>query len=144
MEPGQTVELAGYTFRFAGIGEIDGPNYVAARATIEVTRNGKHEKTLYPEKRVYNVQQMPMTEAAIDSGFTRDLYVALGEAVTPTAWVVRVQHKPFVNWIWLGCVIMAIGGIFAAADRRYRVATRAAPADIASQTPPVAAPAPVR
>jgi cytochrome c-type biogenesis protein CcmF len=144
MEPGQTVELAGYTFRFAGIGEIDGPNYVAARATIEVTRNGKHEKTLYPEKRVYNVQQMPMTEAAIDSGFTRDLYVALGEAVTPTAWVVRVQHKPFVDWIWLGCVIMAIGGIFAAADRRYRVATRAARADIASQTPPVTAPAPVR
>ena len=144
MEPGQTVELAGYTFRFAGIGEIDGPNYVAARATIEVTRNGKHEKTLYPEKRVYNVQQMPMTEAAIDSGFTRDLYVALGEAVTPTAWVVRVQHKPFVDWIWLGCVIMAIGGIFAAADRRYRVATRAARADIASQTQPAAAPAPVR
>jgi len=144
MEPGQTVELAGYTFRFAGIGEIDGPNYVAARATIEVTRNGKHEKTLYPEKRVYNVQQMPMTEAAIDSGFTRDLYVALGEAVTPTAWVVRVQHKPFVDWIWFGCVIMAIGGIFAAADRRYRVAARAARPDIASQTQPATAPAPVR
>jgi cytochrome c-type biogenesis protein CcmF len=144
MEPGQTVELAGYTFRFAGIGEIDGPNYVAARATIEVTRNGKHEKTLYPEKRVYNVQQMPMTEAAIDSGFTRDLYVALGEAVTPTAWVVRVQHKPFIDWIWFGCVIMAIGGIFAAADRRYRVATRAARAEITPQTQPAAAPAPVR
>jgi cytochrome c-type biogenesis protein CcmF len=144
MEPGQTVELAGYTFRFAGIAEVEGPNYVAARATIEVTRNGAREKTLYPEKRVYSVQQMPMTEAAIDSGLTRDLYVALGEAVTPTAWVVRVQHKPFVDWIWFGCVIMAIGGIFAAADRRYRVAARAARTDTTVQPEPTTAPAPVR
>jgi cytochrome c-type biogenesis protein CcmF len=85
---------------------------------------------------------MPMTEAAIDTGLTRDLYVAMGEAVTPTAWIVRVWVKPFVDWIWFGCVIMALGGFLAAADRRYRVAPRAV-AQTAS-TPAGAAPAPVR
>jgi cytochrome c-type biogenesis protein CcmF len=69
---------------------------------------------------------MPMTEAAINRGVTRDLYVALGEALTPTTWIVRVWHKPFVNWIWIGCLIMACGGLCAVSDRRYRVATRSA------------------
>jgi cytochrome c-type biogenesis protein CcmF len=91
---------------------------------------------------VYAVQQMPMTEAAIDSGFTGDLYVALGEAVSPTAWVVRVQHKPFVDWIWFGAVIMALGGILAASDRRYRVASRAPRAELAPQPQAASAPAP--
>jgi len=79
---------------------------------------------LYPEKRIYVVQNMPMTEAAIDTGFTRDLYVSLGEAVSATAWVVKVQHKPFIDWIWGGCLLMALGGALAASDRRYRVAAR--------------------
>ena len=77
---------------------------------------------LYPERRIYTVQEMPMTEAAIDPGLTRDLYVALGDPVGGGAWIVRVQYKPFVDWIWGGCLIMALGGLLAASDRRYRFA----------------------
>ncbi len=124
MEPGDTVELGGYTFRFDGVRDVQGPNYVAARAQIQVDKNGRAVTTLYPEKRIYTVQNMPMTEAAIDPGFTRDLYVSLGDAVSATAWIVRVQHKPFVDWIWGGCLLMALGGAVAASDRRYRVAAR--------------------
>jgi cytochrome c-type biogenesis protein CcmF len=125
MATGDTVELAGYVFRFDGIREVQGPNYVAARATIRVTRNGAAVTNLHPEKRIYTVQNTPMTEAAIDPGFTRDLYVSLGDQLTASTWFVRVQHKPFVDWIWGGCLIMAIGGLLAASDRRYRVsATR--------------------
>jgi cytochrome c-type biogenesis protein CcmF len=78
-----------------------------------------------PEKRIYRVQRMPMTEAAIRTRVTGDLYVSLGEALTPTTWVVRVQVKPFVDWIWGGCVLMALGGLVALCDRRYRIGARA-------------------
>jgi len=124
MEPGDTVELGGYTFRLDGVRDVRGPNYVAARAQIQVSREGRAVTTLYPEKRIYTVQNMPMTEAAIDPGFTRDLYVSLGDSVSATAWIVRVQHKPFIDWIWGGCLLMALGGVLAASDRRYRVAAR--------------------
>ena len=122
MEPGDIVELGGYTFRLDGVRDVRGPNYVAARAQIQVSRGGRAVTVLYPEKRIYTVQNMPMTEAAIDPGFTRDLYVSLGDSVSATAWIVRVQHKPFVDWIWGGCLLMALGGAIAASDRRYRVA----------------------
>src|SRR6266851_3403143 len=124
MEPGDTTELGGYTFRLDSVRDVQGPNYVAARAQIQVNKNGRPVTTLYPEKRIYRVQNMPMTEAAIDPGFTRDLYVSLGDSVSATAWIVRVQHKPFIDWIWGGCLLMALGGALAASDRRYRVATR--------------------
>ena len=124
MEPGDTVELGGYTFRLDGVRDVQGPNYVAARAQIQVDKNGRAVTTLYPEKRIYTVQNMPMTEAAIDPGFTRDLYVSLGDAVSATAWIVRVQHKPFIDWIWGGCLLMALGGAVAASDRRYRLAEK--------------------
>ncbi|TMG79457.1 MAG: heme lyase CcmF/NrfE family subunit [Betaproteobacteria bacterium] len=124
MEPGDTVELGGYTFRFDGVRDVQGPNYVAAHASIHVSRDGRTVTVLHPEKRIYTVQNMPMTEAAIDPGFTRDLYVSLGDAVGATAWIVRVQHKPFIDWIWGGCLLMALGGAIAASDRRYRVAAR--------------------
>jgi cytochrome c-type biogenesis protein CcmF len=124
MEPGDTAELGGYTFRLDGVRDVQGPNYVAARAQIQVNREGRAVTTLYPEKRIYTVQNMPMTEAAIDPGFTRDLYVSLGDSVSATAWIVRVQHKPFIDWIWGGCLLMALGGVLAASDRRYRVAAR--------------------
>ncbi len=132
MEPGDTTEIGGYTFRFDGARDVRGPNYVAARATIKVTRNGRPVTTLYPEKRIYTVQNMPMTEAAIDPGFTRDLYVSLGDSVSTTAWIVRVQHKPFIDWIWGGCLLMALGGVLAASDRRYRLAARRAPEQYAT------------
>ncbi len=125
MGEGDTTTVGGYTFMFKGINEVKGPNYIAARARIEVSRNGKVERLMEPEKRIYTVQRMPMTEAAIDTGLFRDLYVSLGEPIDMQTWVVRIQHKPFVDWIWWGCLLMALGGCLAAADRRYRISARA-------------------
>jgi cytochrome c-type biogenesis protein CcmF len=126
MDVGDTTEVRGYTFTFKGVGEVTGPNYVAARANIEVSRDGRVVRTMNPEKRMYRVQQNPMTEAAIDTGLTRDLYVSLGEPVEggKGAWIVRVYVKPFVDWIWGGCLLMALGGLLAATDRRYRAKVR--------------------
>jgi cytochrome c-type biogenesis protein CcmF len=121
MRPGERTELSGHVFELKGVSSVAGPNYRAARATVVVTRGDRVVTTLYPEKRVYTVQQMPMTEAAIDTGFTRDLYVSLGDPVDGGAWVMRVQVKPFIDWIWGGCLLMALGGFLAASDRRYRV-----------------------
>jgi cytochrome c-type biogenesis protein CcmF len=121
MKPGDSVFLAGYVFRLDEVANVKGPNYVAARARISVTKSGEPVTVMYPEKRLYVVQNMPMTEAAIDPGPTRDLYVSLGDPFEDGAWLVKVQHKPFVDWIWGGCLIMALGGLLAASDRRYRV-----------------------
>ncbi|HEV8261358.1 MAG TPA: heme lyase CcmF/NrfE family subunit [Burkholderiales bacterium] len=125
MRAGDTVEAGGYTFRLDGFVQVPGPNYEATRGLVSVLRNGKNVRTMFPEKRLYHVQQMPMTEAAIDTGFTRDLYVSLGEPVGNDAWVVRIYHKPFVDWIWGGAFLMALGGILAITDRRYRLARQA-------------------
>ena len=124
MAPGDTVELGGHVFRLERVGDAKGPNYVAARATMTVTRDGRPVTTLYPERRVYRVQESPMTEAAILYGIFRHLYVALSEPVGADAWIVRVHYKPFVSWIWGGCILMALGGLLAASDRRYRVTAR--------------------
>ena len=124
MAVGDTARVAGFDFRLDSIREVQGPNYVAARATFVVLKDGKPIETLEPEKRVYRVQNQPMTEAAIDNGFARHLYVSLAESVGNDAWIVRIQLKPFVAWIWGGCILMALGGILAAADRRYRVSTQ--------------------
>lgn len=125
MEVGDSSHLSGYGFKLTAINDAKGPNYNATRGTVEVTRDGRAVTTLYPEKRLYTVQNMPMTEAAIDYGFTRHLYVALGEAVGPKVWIVRLYYKPFISWIWGGCLLMAFGGLLAAIDRRYRVRARA-------------------
>ena len=127
MDVGDTVDSGGYQFRFDGVRDVNGPNYVAAQATITVTRNGKPVNTLLPEKRIYNVSGMALTEAAIDTGLFRDLYVSLGEPIPDTqgAWSVRVYYKPFVDWIWAGCLLMAFGGILAISDRRYRLRQKA-------------------
>ena len=122
MVPGETVTVGDVAFRLRGVREVAGPNYSALRGELEVLEGGRVVKLLLPEKRVYKVQGNAMTEAAIDSGFTRDLYVALGEADGATAWIVRVHVKPFVGWIWIGCVLMALGGLVAVGDRRYRAA----------------------
>jgi cytochrome c-type biogenesis protein CcmF len=123
MAVGDNVEVGGYSFKLLSIGERPGPNYNADVGSIEVTKNNQLVTTLHPEKRTYFSSTMPMTEAAIDSGFTRDIYVSLGEKLESTgqpAWAVRVYHKPFVPWIWVGCLFMAIGGAMAALDKRYR------------------------
>lgn len=124
MHVGDTTSAGGYVFRFADLQNVNGPNYTAVRGTFDVTRNGTKVTTMTPEKRVFTVQNMPMTEAAIDRGFSRDLYISLGEQGDNGGWVVRVQHKPFVSWIWAGCIIIAFGGFLAASDRRYRLQAR--------------------
>jgi cytochrome c-type biogenesis protein CcmF len=129
MNMGDSTTVRGYTFNFRGTREIQGPNYMAVQGLIEVTRDGQKLADMRPEKRVYRVQQNPMTEAAIDTGFTRDLYVALGEPVESGAWIVRVYVKPFIDWIWGGCLLMALGGLLAVTDRRYR-RKQAAPAEL--------------
>jgi cytochrome c-type biogenesis protein CcmF len=120
MAPDNPLELGGYSFIFEGTDRKDGPNYQAEQGTVKVLKNGEEVVVLHPEKRYYRVQQMPMTEAAIDWGFTRDIYVALGEPLDGGAWSVRVYYKPFIRWIWLGGFLMVLGGILAAADKRYR------------------------
>ena len=120
MEIGDTAKVAGYEMRLDKVEEIRGPNYVASRAALSVTRDGALVSILTPERRVYNVSRSPMTEVAIDRGLTRDVYIALGDPVGAGAWSVRLHHKPFVNWIWIGCVLMALGGVLAVLDRRYR------------------------
>lgn len=124
MATGDTLELSGYTFRFNGSRRVPGPNYMADQGEFTVTKNGKVVTVLYPEKRQYKVQRNMMTEAGIDAGLTRDLYVSLGEPLGGGAWSVRVYIKPFVDWIWAGAAIMAIGGLFAVSDKRYRLRRR--------------------
>ncbi|OJZ16735.1 MAG: c-type cytochrome biogenesis protein CcmF [Thiobacillus sp. 65-29] len=125
MDVGSYAELAGYTFTFRGATERDGPNYRAARGTVEVTRNGAPVATLHPEKRLYNASGMAMTEAALHANLFRDLYVAMGEQLDEQgAWSIRLFHKPFINWLWLGGAFMVVGGLLAASDRRYRIALR--------------------
>jgi len=130
MDVGDTTTIGPYVFTFRGAQAVDGPNYRAMQGVIEVSKNGAAPTTLRPEKRLYTATQASLTEAAIDTGFTRDLYVSLGEAVGGSAWVVRVYVKPFVDWIWGGCLVMAIGGLVAATDRRYRARTRRSEAGI--------------
>ncbi|MCD6673369.1 MAG: heme lyase CcmF/NrfE family subunit [Burkholderiaceae bacterium] len=143
MEVGQTITLGDYSIRFVGLQDVPGPNYDATRGRFEVRKGGTAGggtagagtdegaapiAVLSPEKRIYRASGQPMTEAAIDRGLTRDVYLSMGEPLGGQAWVVRAHVKPFVNWIWLGCLVMALGGFVSAADKRYRrrLAERAA------------------
>ncbi|GHT90657.1 hypothetical protein FACS1894101_3320 [Betaproteobacteria bacterium] len=124
MAPGDSVSVAGNTFRFLGVRQVKGPNYLAWQGDVELSKNDRFQRRLLPEKRIYHSSAMPMTEAAIDAGFLRDVYVSLGEPIDrahPEAeWAVRVYYKPLVDWIWGGCILMALGGLIAMLDRRYR------------------------
>jgi cytochrome c-type biogenesis protein CcmF len=122
--PNESYQISGYEFTFLGTEAVQGPNYQALRGTIKVTQNGEPVSHLYPEKRHYKSQGNPMTEAGIDAGFMRDLYVALGEALGQDQWNMRLQYKPLVRWAWLGGLLMALGGVIAITDRRYRIAKR--------------------
>ncbi len=134
MAPGEKVVIGGYEFTFKGTRAVEGPNYAATRGDFEVRREGSSAlvRTMHPEKRVYHAAGQTMTEADIDTGITRDIYVSLGEPVGDGAWGVRVYHKPFVDWIWGGCFVMALGGFLALSDRRYR-GRRAAAAPVAAE-----------
>jgi len=132
MEPGDTVNVGNHQFKFLGVRASEGPNYQAWVGSFELYRHGRLLRTLHPEKRNYGMGTMPMTEAAIDVGLTRDLYVSLGEPLTADkengAWAVRVYFKPFVDWIWGGALLMALGGFIAISDRRYRLSVKRAAA----------------
>jgi cytochrome c-type biogenesis protein CcmF len=122
---GETFEVAGYEITLTDVDMVEGPNYVSTMAAMQVARNGHVVARLYPEKRVYPVQAMPTTEAAIDNGVFRDIYLVIGDEQGDGSWAVRSYVKPFANWIWAGCILMAVGGIISLTDRRYRVAAGA-------------------
>jgi cytochrome c-type biogenesis protein CcmF len=126
MGPGDSTHIGEYAFTMSGLREVQGPNYAAMQGRIEVTQAGRPIATLLPEKRIYRVQSNPMTEAAVHSNLLRDLYVSMGEQLPDGSWVVRVQHKPFIGWIWGGCLMMMAGGVLAMSDRRYRQRSKAA------------------
>ena len=121
MAAGDEVDIGPYHFVFDGVEDIKGPNYFSTRGLVSVSKNGDYVGLLTPEKRRYFVRQDIMTEAAIDAGFSRDLYVALGEPLDDGSWAVRIYFKPFMRWVWGGGVIMALGGFIAMSDRRYRI-----------------------
>ncbi|MDF2181383.1 heme lyase CcmF/NrfE family subunit [Neptuniibacter sp. CAU 1671] len=120
MAPGDRLDFKQYQFVFEGARHKEGPNYVSDQGVIRVLKNGEAYGMLYPEKRLYTARGNVMTEAALDPGLFRDLYVAMGESLGEGAWAVRVQHKPFVRWLWLGGLLMTAGGLLAASDPRYR------------------------
>ena len=128
MLAGESVSVGGYEIQLQSVDPVPGPNYKAMQGTFLLSRNGKLEATMYPEKRSYFSSTMPMTEAAIDVGLTRDIYVSLGEELDDKAWAVRVYYKPFVDWIWGGCLLMALGGVLAMSDKRYRMKLKKVPA----------------
>ncbi|ENN9907137.1 heme lyase CcmF/NrfE family subunit [Vibrio fluvialis] len=121
LAPGEHFKLQEYEFFFKGLRDKDGPNYDGYIADFEITQNGKYLNTLHAEKRFYRTARSMMTEAAIDRGLTRDLYIAMGERLDDNnAWAVRIYYKPFVRWIWAGALLMALGGALAISDKRYR------------------------
>jgi cytochrome c-type biogenesis protein CcmF len=120
MAPGEQTELGGYRFVFEDLQLIKGPNFVSDKAHFKVYSEGQLIADLHPEKRFFTTRQQVMTEAALGAGFTRDLYISLGEQLPDNAWGVRIHIKSFVRWIWLGGVMMMLGGVLAAMDKRYR------------------------
>jgi len=114
---------------------VEGPNYFSTMGFVDVTRDGRMVAELRPEKRVYPAAGMPTTEAAIDYGFFRDIYLALGDPQEGGGWALRTYIKPFANWLWAGCILMALGGFLSLSDRRFRVAAGA------TRAPGVATPA---
>ncbi|MFK7794282.1 MAG: heme lyase CcmF/NrfE family subunit [Gammaproteobacteria bacterium] len=117
---GEEIELAGYTFVLESVGGVQGPNYQAMRGSVNVTKEGSPVAMLYPEKRIYTVQTNPMTEPGIQTGVFRDLYVSLGEPLNNNEWGFRIYYRPFIQWVWIGTLLMALGGLLGAMDKRYR------------------------
>jgi cytochrome c-type biogenesis protein CcmF len=126
MSPGETATLSGYDFKFAQIGTMQGPNFTAHVGVFEVYQQGDLVATLHAEKRRYTVKGSMMTEAAIDAGLFRDLYVSMGEPLADGAWAMRLQVKAFMRWVWLGAIFMSIGGLLAILDKRYRMRVKKA------------------
>jgi cytochrome c-type biogenesis protein CcmF len=130
LSSGQSAQIAGYDFTLEKMEKVSGPNYNAIQSTVRITREGKEVALLHPQKRVYRVQTSPMTEAGIDYQWRRDLFVAMGDDLGNGVWSFRIQYKPLVRFIWLGALVMAIGGFIGVLDKRYR--TKAARAAVAA------------
>jgi cytochrome c-type biogenesis protein CcmF len=128
LRPGESVDIGNYHYEMRELRDVQGPNYTAREAVIEIRRNGEFVGEVRPQKRQYLVQKSPMTEAGIDAGLMRDLFIALGDPIGQDTWSVRLQYKPMIRFIWLGCLVMALGGLIAAGDRRYRTVTAESPA----------------
>ena len=140
MAPGDRISVGRYEYQFDGVQNLSGPNYVAQTGTVIVSRDGRVMARLSPQRRRYQVQQMPMTEAGIQAGFWGDFYVSLGERLDDSGrWAVRIHYKAFIRWIWLGALLMAAGGLLAATDRRYRTVVRTPTPEAAPQTTPALA-----
>ncbi|EEB83177.1 cytochrome c-type biogenesis protein CcmF [Roseobacter sp. GAI101] len=132
---GDSYDVGNYTVQLDKVEQLQGPNYVSTMGSVTLLRDGKEISQLRPEKRFYPVAQMPTTEAAIDYNLARDVYVVIGDEQDNGGWVIRTYIKPMTNWIWIGCALMALGGLLSLTDRRFRVAagaaktTRAVPAE---------------
>ncbi|RXD47276.1 cytochrome c-type biogenesis CcmF C-terminal domain-containing protein, partial [Xanthomonas perforans] len=130
LSPGQSAQIAGYSFRFDGVQLVDGPNWKAEQGSVQVSRNGQVVAQLHPQKRLYSSERI-QTESAIDPGITRDLYVALGEPLDDehieNDWTLRLYYKPFIRWIWAGGLLMMLGGFVSACARRFRAPVTAHP-----------------
>ena len=135
LKPGGTYAIAGYEFHFVSSQEVRGPNYDAVEALVQVTRGGKPVAILKPQKRHFRVQQTDNSQAAISVNWARDLFVAMGNPLGEGAWSMRIQYKPLVRYIWLGAFVMAVGGVVAATDRRYRLRAKVASADAVAAPP---------
>jgi cytochrome c-type biogenesis protein CcmF len=135
LKPGGSYAIAGYQFKFVSAAPVRGPNYDAMQALVEVTRGGKPVATLKPQKRHFWVQQTDNSQAAISVSWSRDLFVAMGNSLGDGAWSMRIQYKPLVRYIWLGAIVMAIGGLVAATDRRYRLGVKAVSPDALAAPP---------
>ncbi|HEY8540628.1 MAG TPA: cytochrome c-type biogenesis CcmF C-terminal domain-containing protein, partial [Steroidobacteraceae bacterium] len=120
LKPGQSAQLGAHTFAMTKLREVQGPNYDAVEAEVAISKNGKQVAVVYPQKRIYRVQRMPMTEAGIANDWNRHLLVSMGDPLGDDAWSVRLQYKPMVRFIWMGAFVMAFGGLVAMLDRRYR------------------------
>ena len=125
MQIGDTFPLGRYEVRLNAVNEVQGPNYVSTMADMSLMRNGADVAQLFPEKRIYPAAGMPTTEAAIDYGFLRDIYLVIGDPQKDGGWAVRSYVEPFANWLWGGAILMALGGVLSLSDRRYRVAAGA-------------------
>jgi cytochrome c-type biogenesis protein CcmF len=125
LKAGEQFDIAGYTIVLNGVNQVQGPNYLSTMGDVTLLKDGRDIATLNPEKRVYPVAGMPTTEAAIDIGFFRDVYVVVGDAQYNGGWAFRTYYKPLANWIWGGAILMALGGALSLSDRRYRVAAGA-------------------
>jgi cytochrome c-type biogenesis protein CcmF len=135
LRPGEVASVGEYEFKLLSLKDVDGPNYSAVQGDVTVSKAGEKIALLHPQKRAYRVQASVLTEAGIEAGIHRDLIVSMGEELGQDAWSMRIQYKPMVRFIWLGSLVMALGGLIAVLDRRYRTVTNTVTASTGAAVP---------